>query len=306
MTRYIMRRLLSLIPILFGVTLIVFLVLKFVPGDPAQMAAGPDATREEVENVRRALGLDKPLHVQYVTFLWNAMHGDFGRSLRTRRIVLEEVGERFPYTVLLALAATLVSLVVGIPAGIISAVKRYSIWDNLSMVGALLGVSLPGFWLGLMLMLAFSVQLGWFPTSGAESPRHLVLPAVTLGLGSAAMVARQTRSAMLDVLNQEYIRTARAKGLHEQAVIMRHGLKNALIPVVTVVGLQMGAMLAGTVLIEMVFAWPGIGRLLIQSIGYRDFPMVQACILLLATTFVLINLAVDVLYVYLDPRIKYG
>ncbi len=304
MARYVLRRLLGLIPILLGVTLVVFLILQAVPGDPAEMAAGPNATREDIENVRKILGLDQPPQVQYVNFIWNASHGDFGISLRSRRPVIDELGERYPYTVLLALAATLVSLVVAIPAGIISAVKRNSVWDNLSMVTALLGVSLPSFWIGLMLMLVFGLQLGWFPTSGAETPQHIVLPAITLGLASAAMIARQTRSAMLDVLGQEYVRTARAKGLRERVVVVRHALRNALIPVVTVVGLQIGSLLAGAVIVEMVFAWPGIGRLLVQAIGYRDFPVIQACILLLALTFALINLCVDVMYGYLDPRIK--
>lgn len=305
MIRYIARRLISLIPILFGVTLIVFLILVLVPGDPAVMAAGANATQVEIENTRKVLGLDKPPLVQYTTFLWNALHGDFGYSFRSRRPVVDEMTERYPYTVALAFAATLVSLIIAIPAGIISAVKRNSIWDNASMVGALLGVSLPSFWLGLMLMLVFSVQLGWFPTSGADSLQTLVLPAVTLGLGSAAMIARQTRSAMLEVLGLEYVRTARAKGLRERVVVTRHALRNALIPVVTVIGLQVGSLLAGAVIVEMVFAWPGIGRLMVQSIGYRDYPVVQACILLLALTFALINLLVDVLYGYLDPRIKH-
>jgi ABC-type dipeptide/oligopeptide/nickel transport system permease component len=196
--------------------------------------------------------------------------------------------------------------VIGIPTGIVSAIKRNTVWDNASMVAAIAGVSTPGFWLGLMLMLLFSVRLGWLPTSGAGSFRHLILPATALGLGSAAMVARQTRSAMLDVLGQDYVRTARAKGLREQTVILRHALKNAMIPVVTIVGLQMGTMLGGSVIIEMVFAWPGMGRILVQSISYRDFPMIQSCILLLAAGFVLVNLIVDVLYVYIDPRIRYN
>lgn len=306
MTRYIIQRIISLIPIILGVSFLVFLILAFVPGDPAQVVAGMDASTEEVEHVRKALGLDRPLYVQYGIFLANAVQGDFGRSIRSRRPVLEEVASRLPYTVALALAALAVAVGIGLPIGILSAIKRYTIWDNIAMVVAVLGVSTPGFWLGLMFIIFFSVQLGWLPTSGAESWRHYILPAVSLGVASGAMIARQTRSAMLDIIGQDYIRTARAKGFSERVVIVRHALKNALIPVVTIIGLRLGTLLGGSVVIEMVFAWPGLGRLLVESIGFRDFPMVQVGILLLACGFLFANLLVDILYVYLDPRIRYG
>ncbi|MFN8525681.1 MAG: nickel ABC transporter permease [Chloroflexota bacterium] len=306
MTRYIVQRLLTLVPILFGVSLIVFGIMKLVPGDPALMAAGVEARQEDVERVRAYLGLDRPLHVQYARFVTNAVTGDFGISARTRRPVIDEVAERFPATVELAIAGLLVSMAIGVTAGIVSATMQYTFWDSLVMTLALLGVSVPVFWLGLMMMMLFSVQLGWLPTTGRGTWAQLVMPAFALGFGSAAIVARQTRSAMLEVLRQDYVQTARAKGLPENAVILRHALKNAAIPSVTIIGLQFGGMLGGTVITETVFAWPGMGRLIVEAIGFRDLQVVQAGILILATIFVVTNLVVDLLYVYLDPRIKYG
>ena len=306
MARYIGQRLLSLIPILFGVTVIVFGIMKMVPGDPALMAAGVDARQEDVERVRVYLGLDKPLHIQYLQFITNAVTGDFGISARTRRPVIEEVGQRFPATAELAIAGLLVSTAIGVTAGIVSATRQYTIWDNVVMTLALLGVSMPVFWLGLMMMMLFSVELGWLPTTGRGTWQQLIMPAFALGFGSAAIVARQTRSAMLEVLRQDYVQTARAKGLPEKAVILRHALKNAAIPSVTIIGLQFGGMLGGTVITETVFAWPGMGRLIVEAINFRDLQVVQAGILILATIFVVTNLIVDLLYVYLDPRIKYG
>jgi peptide/nickel transport system permease protein len=306
MARYIAQRLLTLIPILFGVTIIVFGIMKLVPGDPALMAAGVDARQEDVERIRAYLGLDRPIHEQYLSFVGNAVTGNFGVSARTRRPVIEEVGARFPATAELAIAGLLVSMAIGVTAGIISATKQYTIWDNLVMTVALLGVSMPVFWLGLMMMMLFSVELGWLPTTGRGTWQQLVMPSFALGFGSAAIVARQTRSAMLEVLRQDYVQTARSKGLPERAVILRHALKNAAIPSVTIIGLQFGGMLGGTVITETVFAWPGMGRLIVEAIGFRDLQVVQAGILILATIFVLTNLIVDLLYVYLDPRIKYG
>jgi peptide/nickel transport system permease protein len=306
MARYIAQRLVSLIPILFGVSLIVFGIMKLVPGDPALMAAGIDARDEDIARVRTYLGLDKPVYVQYIQFITNAVRGDFGISSRTRRPVMEEVSQRFPATAELAVAGLLVSMVIGMTAGIISATRQYTVWDNIVMTLALLGVSVPVFWLGLMMMMLFSVELGWLPTTGRGTWQQLLMPSFALGFGSAAIVARQTRSAMLEVLRQDYVQTARAKGLPEKAVILRHALKNAAIPSVTIIGLQFGGMLGGTVITETVFAWPGMGRLIVEAINFRDLQVVQAGILILATIFVVTNLLVDLLYVYLDPRIKYG
>jgi len=306
MVRYIAQRLLTLIPILFGVTLIVFGIMKLVPGDPALMAAGLDAREADVERVRVFLGLDRPVYEQYLRFITNAVRGDFGISARTRRPVIEEVSQRFPATVELAVAGLFVSMAIGVTAGIISATKQYTVWDNLVMTLALLGVSMPVFWLGLMMMMLFSVELGWLPTTGRGTWQQLLMPSFALGFGSAAIVARQMRSAMLEVLRQDYVQTARAKGLPEKAVILGHALKNAAIPSVTIIGLQFGGMLGGTVITETVFAWPGMGRLIVEAINFRDLQVVQAGILILATIFVITNLVVDLLYVYLDPRIKYG
>ena len=305
MTRYVVGRLLWIVPVLLGVSLLVFSIMKLVPGDVAQVIAGMDGTAEDVELIRRSLGLDRPVHEQYLTFLVNSLQGDFGRSAVTKRPVADEIASRIGPTAELAIAAFLVALLVGLPAGVISATKRYSIWDTLATLIALIGVSMPVFWLGLMLMLLFSVTLGWLPSSGAGTLAQLVLPALALGSASTAIIARQTRSGMLEVLSQDYVRTARAKGLTENVVMLRHALKNALIPTITVAGLQVGYLMGGAVLAETVFARPGLGRLLVDSIARRDIPVVQTTIMLLSITFVLVNLVVDLLYVKLDPRIQY-
>ncbi|HZO26647.1 MAG TPA: ABC transporter permease [Chloroflexota bacterium] len=305
MSRYVILRLLWIVPVVLGVSLIVFSIMKMVPGDVAQVIAGLDGTAEDVELIRRDLGLDRPLPEQYLTFLWRSLQGDFGRSAVTKRPVVDEIASRIGPTAELAVAAFAVSIVVGLITGIVSATKRYTIWDNLATLIALVGVSMPVFWLGLMLMLLFSVTLGWLPSSGAGTPAQLVLPALALGSASTAIIARQTRSGLLEVLGQDYVRTARAKGLTEQAVLVRHALKNALIPTITVAGLQVGYLMGGAVLAETVFARPGLGRLLVDSIARRDIPVVQTTIMLLSVTFVLVNLAVDLLYVKLDPRIQY-
>lgn len=305
MARYIVVRLLWLVPILLGVSVIVFGIMKMVPGDVAQVIAGPDGTAEDVRVIRESLGLDRPLYMQYWLFISRAVVFDFGRSAVTKRPVTEEISSRVRPTLELAVAALAFAIVVGLFAGIVSATRQYTIWDNLATLISLLGVSMPIFWLGLMLMLLFSVTLGWLPSSGSGTLAQLVLPAVALGSASTAIIARQTRSGMLEVLRQDYIRTARAKGLIERVVISRHALKNALIPTVTVVGLQVGYLLGGAVLTETVFARPGLGRLLIDSIGRRDIVVVQTTILLLSVVFVIVNLLVDILYVKLDPRIRY-
>lgn len=305
MYQYVIRRLLLTIPVVIGVSIIVFGIIRLLPGDPAQALAGVQATPEYVEQVRERYGLDEPVHVQYWSFVTSLVQGDLGQSTFSKRPVTTELSERFPRTFLLASVALFIATVVGVSAGIISATRRNSIFDNVSMFVALVGVAAPVFWLALMLQLLFSVQLGWLPATGMGSVAHLVLPSITLGMASAALMARITRSSMLDVLRQDFITTARAKGLAERVVIYKHALKNALIPVVTVLGLQFGILLGGAVLTETVFAWPGVGRLLVDSILRRDYPVVQGTVMLLAFLFVIINLVVDIIYAFLDPRIHY-
>jgi ABC-type dipeptide/oligopeptide/nickel transport system permease component len=304
-TRYVLGRLAAAMPVLLGVSLIVFLVLALAPGDTAQALAGPDATQSDVAALRAALGLDQPLPLQYAHFLGRLAQLDLGRSAVTGRPVTAELIDNLGPTTELAVAAMVIALAVGLPLGVLSAVRRGTLLDTLFMVIALLGVSMPIFWLGLMLMLFFAVELGWLPTTGIGGPEYLVLPAITLSGGSLAMIARMTRSSMLEVLGDDYVRTARAKGLREWTVVVRHGLRNAMIPTVTIVGLQFGYLLAGTVLTETVFARPGLGRMLVDAINLRDVGLAQGGIMLLATGFVLVNLVVDVSYVYLDPRIRY-
>jgi len=282
------------------------LLLHLVPGDPARMIAGLDATEADLVLIRHDLGLDKSLPEQYFTWITNLLQGDMGKSTRTRNPVTYEIGLRLPATWQLTAISIAIAVILGLVTGVISATRRNSLIDYASTVAALLGICTPSFWLGLMLMLVFAVHLHWFPTSGRGDWRHLVLPGITLGAGAAAIIARVTRSSLLEVLNQDYIRTATAKGLRSETVIYRHALKNGLIPVVTVVGLEFGYLLAGAVITETVFAYPGIGRLLVDSIAFRDFPVVQGILLILSVQFVLVNLAVDLLYAWLDPRIHYG
>ncbi|MCL0060585.1 ABC transporter permease [Dehalococcoidia bacterium] len=309
MLSYVIRRIGLMVFILLGVSVITFSMMHFVPGDPAEMIAmeryGEEITAETIAHVRAELGLDQPVYLQYFHWLTNVLQGDLGYSFRTDRPVLDEILTRLPATVQLALAGMLVALVIAIPVGIISATRQYSAVDNLSMFGALLGVSMSNFWLGLLLILFFSVHLGWLPVFGRGGIEHLILPALTLGTGMAAITTRLVRSSMLEVLGQDYIRAARAKGLKERVVIYKHALKNALIPVITIVGLQFAALLEGAVIVEVIFAWPGIGRLLVDSIFARDFVLIQGCILFIAAMFVLVNLLVDISYAYLDPRICY-
>lgn len=305
MSQYILRRLALMVPVLFGVSVVVFAMVRMIPGDPARIMAGEAATEEVVERIREQLGLNKHPVIQYGIFLQNLLRGDLGRSTLSRLPVLDELGAALPATFELAAASMLIALAIGISTGVLSAVRPNSWIDAVSMFIALLGVSMPVFWLGLMLMLLFSLHLGWFPTAGHGTWRHLVLPAVTLGLSSAAIIARMTRSSMLEVLRQDYVRTARAKGVPERGVVLRHAFRNALIPVVTVMGLQFGNLLGGAVLTETVFAWPGIGRLMVGAITARDYPVVQGAVLTVAVGFILINLLVDVLYAYIDPTIRY-
>ncbi len=304
MHKYVLRRLLLLIPVVLGVTFLVFGIMHLTPGDPAKLKLGEMAPPEQVEAMREEMGLNDPFLIQYAKYVGNALKGDFGRSYSTNREVFDEVMSRFPATLKLAVTASIISILIGIPAGIISATKQYTLTDSVTMVLALIGVSMPVFWLGLMLILLFSVNLGWLPSSGSQTLKHLILPAVTLGLSSTAIITRMTRSSMLEVIRQDYIRTARAKGVSERVVINKHALKNALIPVVTVIGLQFGNLLGGAVLTESVFSWPGVGRLMVEAIRQKDTPTVLASIVFISVTFSIVNLCVDILYAFLDPRIK--
>ncbi|WP_188207773.1 ABC transporter permease [Alkalibacillus aidingensis] len=303
MTVYIIRRLIQLIPVLLGVTILVFLLMHLTPGNPAQLMAGENAPPETVERIEDRLGLNDPLPVQYFDYITGVVQGDLGTSMRYNTPVIDEVGDRFWVTMELAIYATLLSIFLGLIAGIISAVRQYSVSDVTIMIIALFGLSMPNFWLGLMLMQWFAINLGWFPPTGWGSPSQVLLPVITLGTAGAAIIARMTRSSMLEVISQDYIRTARAKGVKERIVVYKHALKNALIPVVTVVGLQFGSLLAGAVLTEEVFAINGMGRLLVDSIMNRDFPVVQACILIISVVFVVVNLLVDISYRFLNKRI---
>lgn len=310
MLKYIVKRLAMLIIVTMGVTLITFSMMHWAPGDPAELMAisryGLESVNEQnIAQIRMEEGLDAPIFVQYWRWLEHIWRGDLGRSIVTGDLVLDEIRLKIPATFELALAALIISLIIALPAGIISAVKQYSPVDYLTMTGALLGVSMPNFWLGLLLILLFSVTLGWLPVFGYGTLKHMVLPALTLGAGMAAITTRLIRSSMLGVLRQDYIITARSKGLPEGSIIYNHALKNSLIPVITVIGLQIGHLLEGAVIVEVIFAWPGIGKLLVDSIFARDFFMIQGCVLLFAVIFVIVNLLVDISYIYLDPRIRH-
>ena len=306
MFRYFVMRLLGLVPTMFLVTVSVFFFVHLLPGDPAQLAAGPEADEETVRMVRERLGLDRPLPEQFVLFVKKTVTGDFGISIRSQRPVIDEVADRFGPTLLLTVAAMVWAVAFGLLIGVVSAVKRGRWPDRLGMAFAVSGISMPPFALGILLMEVFSVWLGWFPTVGAESWRHYVLPSITLGAGVAAVMARFTRSALIEVLSEDYVRTARAKGLPARQVLSRHALRNALIPVVTMMGLQFGFLLGGSIVVEKVFNWPGMGRLLVDAVEMRDYPVMQTCVLLFSMEFLLINLAVDLLYGWLNPSIRYG
>jgi ABC-type dipeptide/oligopeptide/nickel transport system permease component len=300
---YLVRRLVQSVFVLFGVSVVVFLILHLT-GDPALLLLPPDASAEDVERFRRQMGFNDPVVVQYLRFLRGALRGNFGESLRHGEPAMALVLERLPATFELAGAGLLIAVSLAIPAGILSAVRRNSPIDYVSTVVALLGQAMPTFWLGIMLILVFSVQLGWLPSSGRGDVEHLILPAVTLGLFTTARITRLTRSGMLEVLGQDYIRTARAKGVGEPPVVWKHALRNASIPIITIVGIELGTLLGGSVITETIFAWPGVGRLSVQAIFNRDYPVVQAAVFILATTFVVVNFLVDVTYTYLDPRIR--
>ena len=303
MLPYLGRRLLQIIPTLLGVTLVVFLLIR-ISGDPTQILLPDTATPEDRALFRRQHGLDGPIALQYVRYLGNLLHGDLGRSLVDQRPALGAVLERLPATMELAFTAIVLAVLVGIPVGVLSAVRRGTLLDRVAMLGALTGQSMATFWVGLLLILVFAVNLRWLPVSGRDGWRHLVLPALTLSLYMMPILTRMTRSSMLEVWQQDFVRTARAKGLREGAVILRHSLRAALIPVVTVLGIQIGGALAGAIVTESVFAWPGVGTFVLDAIYKRDYPVVQAAVLVVATLYMLTNLVVDVLYVILDPRIR--
>jgi glutathione transport system permease protein len=303
--QYLVKRLLGLVPTLALVGALVFLFVHLLPGDPARLAAGPEATPETVALVRQDLGLDKPLPEQFVRFAAGVLRGDFGRSLRTKRPVSTEIAARFAPTFWLTMVAMAWSVLIGMAIGVLSAVWRNRWPDRLGMTLAVSGISFPAFALGMLLMQVFAVQLNWLPAVGADSWRHYILPSLTLGAAVAAIMARFTRSSFVDILQEDYVRTARAKGLPESTVIVKHGLRNALIPVVTMMGLQFGFLLGGSIVVEVVFNWPGMGRLLVDAVDMRDYPVIQGLVLLFSLEFVLINLVVDLLYAVINPAIRY-
>ena len=305
MLEFVIRRLAISIVTLIVISVIVFIGVRMIPGDPARVMAGTDADAAGIEEIRAKYGLNDPIAVQYVRWAALAARGDLGRSIRTREPVITTVAKKLPITVELACLSVLLALTIAIPMGVLAAVRRNTAWDVAASSASLCGVSVPNFWLGIMLILFFSVRLGWLPVSGTGSWKHLILPAATLGLRSSAVLARVTRSTMLDVLSQDYVRTARAKGLRERIVVYRHALRNALIPIVTLVGLELGGVLAGAFIVETVFAYPGMGLLGIQALQTRDFPLIQGIVLVTAVVYVFANLLVDVLYGVLDPRIRY-
>jgi peptide/nickel transport system permease protein len=330
---YIIKRLLQIIPVVLGVTLIAFSLIHLAPGDPVRTMLGQHATQQEIDDIRAKYGLDQPLYVQYFIWLGHVLQGDLGRSILSHEQVTTEIASRFPNTIELAIAAMIFAILIGVVAGIISATKQYSIADYTVMGIALFGISMPVFWLGIMLMMIFGVFLGWLPIGGRidlllpftritgfmvidsiitgngtaliSVLRHLILPAIALGTIPMAIIARTTRSSMLEILRQDFIRTERAKGLSERKVIYKHAIRNAMVPVVTVIGLNFGLLLSGAILTETVFSWPGVGRLVVDSVYARDYPLVIGCILVFALVFVIVNLITDLLYTYIDPRIRY-
>lgn len=302
---FLVRRVMLTVPVLLGVATLVFSLIHLVPGDPAQAMLGEGASPADIAELRERLGLDRPLYEQYGIFLRRFASGDLGTSFRTNQPVTTAIAERLPATFELALAAMVVAVIVALPLGIVAAVWRGTAIDHAAMTVALAGISIPNFWLGPLLAIVFAVELGWLPVSGRGGWDSLVLPAISLGAALAAILARMTRATLLEELRELYVRAARARGVSRTRAILDHALRNSLIPLVTIIGLQFGAVLTGAVITETIFAWPGVGRLLIQSIGFRDYPMVQGCILLIAVTYVGVNLATDLLYGVLDPRIRY-
>ena len=313
MVKYILKRLIQLIPVLIGVSIAVFLMIYLIPGNAAEIIAGPTATKEEIQNITVKLGLDKPAYIQYLKYMSGVLKGDLGYSFQTGQAVSKAIAVRYVNTLSLAIFSALISIILGVTTGIIAAAKRNSWFDRLCMGISTFGISAPSFWIGLLLIVVFGVKLKLLPISGfngkiwtADGFIHLLMPAITLGFGSSAMISRMTRSSLLEIIHQDYIQTARAKGVKEKIVILKHALKNALIPIITIVGINFGGLLGGAVVVESVFAINGIGRLMVQAISARDFPMIQGSVLMVAFTFVIINLIVDILYAAIDPRIQYN
>jgi ABC-type dipeptide/oligopeptide/nickel transport system permease component len=304
MWHYLARRLLLTIPVLLGVATLVFLLIHLVPGDPAQAMLGEGAAPQEVAALRSRLGLDQPLPVQFGRFIRGLVRGDLGTSLRTGEPVAASIASRMPATAELAIAAMVVALLIAVPLGVAAAVWKGTLIDHSAMTLALLGISIPNFWLGPMMAILFAIELGWLPVSGRGTLAHLVLPSVTLGAALAAILARMTRASLLEELRELYVTASRARGASRARAVWRHAFRNSLVPVVTIVGLQFGSLLTGAIITETIFSWPGVGRLLIQSINFRDYPMVQGCILLIAITYVMVNLVTDLVYAWLDPRIR--
>ena len=305
MRNYILRRLLLTIPVIWGVSTLVFLFIHFIPGDPVQVMLGESAKPANVEELRKGLGLDRPLHEQYLIFMQGLFSGDLGTSIHTGQPIMTTILHRIPATLELTISSMWVALLLSIPLGVISASRQYSLFDNGSMCFALLGISMPNFWLGPLLILLFSVHLAWLPVSGRGGLLHLILPAITLGTALAAKLTRMTRSSVLEILHEDYITTSRAKGLRESSVIFKHALRNALIPVITIIGMQCGALLSGALITETIFAWPGLGRLTITAIQKRDYPLVQGCVLIIAFGYIFVNLLTDLAYAWVDPRIRF-
>ncbi|WP_395455268.1 glutathione ABC transporter permease GsiC [Azospirillum melinis] len=306
MLKYLVGRLAGILPVLLVISVFVFGFVHLLPGDPARLVAGPDATQQDVELVRQDLGLDQPLWVQYGRFLGNAVQGEFGRSMKSKRPVSQEIGERFLPTLYLTIVAMVWATLAGLLIGVASATRRGRWQDHVGMIVAVSGIAFPSFWLGLLMIDLFSVKLGWLPTSGYGTWQHYVMPSLTLGLGVAAVMARFTRSAFIEIAREDYVRTARAKGVPARLVVWKHTLRNALIPIITMVGLQFGFLLGGSIVVETVFSWPGLGRLLVDSVNYRDYTVIQAEILLFSLEFIIINLLVDVLYAFANPEIRYS
>ena len=304
MGKYILKRILLMIPVILGISFILFLIMEITPGDPAIIILGENAPQEEIDTLREEMGLNRPFVVRYVNYVTDALQGNFGTSYRTKMPVFVEIIERFPTTLKLAIGGIVLMVIIGLPVGILSAVKQYSVMDNVSMMAALILNSMPNFWLGIMLMLFFALQMGWLPSTGASSFAHYILPSITLAAGLMASLIRMTRSNMLEVIRQDYIRMAQAKGASRNRVILRHALRNALLPIITIIGLDFSTLLGGTLIIEQVFAIPGLGTLMINAVRGKDVPMVMASILFVALLGGFINLLVDVLYVYVDPRLK--
>ena len=304
MAKMILRRLLYLIPVLIGATLIVFVILQFAEGDPGRTILGLEASQEEVDAMNESLGLNDPILVQYGRYMWNLLQGDLGVSYKNGASIADEISQRIGNTLALAFLSIFISVIISLPLGVIAALKRNSLIDQLCMIISMIGLSMPGFWLGILLILWFALQHSWFPISGAGTFAHIVLPAITVALRPMSSIARTARSSMLDELSQDYLQTARSKGIRERTVIIKHALKNSLIPTVTMIGLQLGTIISSSVVVEMVFAWPGMGRYMLQSINSRDIPAVMGCIILFVVIITIVNLIVDIIYGFIDPRFK--